>query len=177
MKTLFAALFLSALALTTNAQDEPKSQFGKDFLHVWTVSMKNAIDVAEAMPEEYYGYQPADTTKTFGDQIGHIGFTSDYLSKGFVDGDWGEYKDPDTSEMTKAEVVAYLKEKMELATARITSMTDEQANETIDAFGGRKLKRYVTVLFIQDHLTNHRAKANLYIRLKGIKPPAYAYFN
>ncbi len=177
MKTSLSALLLSLITLMAMAQDEPKSQFGKDFLHVWTVSMKNAIDVAEAMPEEYYGYKPADTTKTFGDQIGHIGFTCDYLSKGFVEGEWGEYKDPDTSEMSKAEVVAYLKEKMDLATARIKSMTDEQANETIEAFAGRKLKRYVTVLFIQDHLTNHRAKANLYIRLKGIKPPAYAFFN
>ncbi len=177
MKTFYSALLLSLITLTAMAQEEPKSQFAKDFMHVWGVSMKNAIDVAEAMPEEYYGYQPTDSSKTFGDQIGHIAFTCDFLSKGFVDGEWGEYKDPDTSDMSKAEVVAYLREKMELATARIKSMTDEQADETIEAFAGRKLKRYITVLFIQDHLTNHRAKANLYIRMKGITPPAYAYFN
>ncbi|MEQ9297122.1 MAG: hypothetical protein RIF33_01095 [Cyclobacteriaceae bacterium] len=60
---------------------------------------------------------------------------------------------------------------MALATERIKSMTDNQANETIDAFAGKKLKRYIPVLFVQDHMANHRAKANLYIRMKGLKPP------
>ncbi|MEM8894742.1 MAG: DinB family protein [Bacteroidota bacterium] len=177
MKSLFTLLVLLFVSLSAMAQDEPQSQFGKDFLHVWTVSMKNTIDVAEAMPAEYYNYQPADSTQTFAGQIGHIAFTCDFLTKGFIEGDWVDFQEPNVSEMTKAEVVDYLRGNIELATARIKSMTEEQANETIEAFGGRKLKRYITVLFVQDHLAHHRAKANLYIRMKGIKPPAYAYFN
>ena len=30
--------------------------------------------------------------------------------------------------------------------------------------------------FVQDHITNHRAKANLYVRIADIKPPGYGYF-
>lgn len=177
MKTLVLIISFHLFAVAANAQSEPRSQFGQDFLHVWIVSAQNTVDVAEAMPEAYYRFQPTDSSKTFGDQIGHIAFTCDNLSRGFVEGTWGEYKDPDTSDMSKAEVIAYLKESLALATQRISAMTDDQANEVIEAFGGRPLKRYITVLFIQDHLANHRAKANLYIRMKGIKPPAYAYFN
>ncbi|MFY0601565.1 MAG: DinB family protein [Cyclobacteriaceae bacterium] len=178
MKNFTLTLLFLSLSFAVIAQsDEPQSQFAKDFLHVWSVSSRITIEVAEAMPEELYGYKPSDSSKTFGDQIAHIAFTCGYLSNGFVNSDWGEYKDPDTQDMTKAEVIELLKQNLEVATQNIASMTDEQANETIKAFGGRMLKRYITILFIQDHLTNHRAKANLYIRMNNIKPPEYGFFN
>lgn len=178
MRNLIFTFIMVFSVLVSKAQDyNPQSQFAKDFFSVWKVSMQNAIDVAEAMPEELYGYKPADSSKTFGDQIGHIAFVTPYLAKGFVSADWGEYKDPDTRGMTKVEIIEMLKASLKEATEIIAAMTEEQANETIKAFGGKMLKRYVTILFIQDHLSNHRAKANLYIRINGIKPPDYAFFN
>jgi len=171
---LFGLVFISHL----NAQDlEPQSQFAQDFLPVWEVSTRNALDVAEAMPENLYGYKPNDSSMTFGDQVGHIAFTVKFLSDGFLKGEWSEYKNPDTSEMTKAEVIELLRTNIEKATTSFCGMTNDEANEVIQAFGGRELKRYVTFLFIQDHLTNHKAKANLYIRMNGLTPPDYAFFN
>ena len=172
------ATIFCLLTVTLSAQNqEPQSQFAKDFLHVWGVSVKNTVDVAEAMPEELYSFQPNDSSKTFGDQLGHIAFTVKFLTDGFVNGIWTEFKDPDTSEMSKEEVIDLLKTNLAVATANIASMSEEEANETIQAFAGRMLKRYVTILFVQDHMTNHRAKANLYIRMNSIVPPDYAFFN
>ncbi len=171
-------LILIYVSLALSAQDyNPQSQFAKDFIPVWIVSVKNTLDVAKAMPEELYNYQPNDSSKTFGDQIGHIAMTSLYLAKGFVNGDWGTYDDGQMEGKTKDEIVSLLETNLNEATNLIVSMTEEASTETIKAFGGKMLKRYVTILFIQDHLTNHRAKANLYIRMNDIKPPAYAFFN
>ncbi|MFY0607805.1 MAG: DinB family protein [Cyclobacteriaceae bacterium] len=178
MKHLLHVILCLLFSGSAMAQDyEPQSQFAKDFLHVWQVSTRNAIEVAEAMPDSLYSFKPAKESKTFGDQIGHIAFTLEFLSDGFAKDNWGEYKDPVTADMSKQEIIDYLKQNIELATQSICDMTEEASTETIKAFAGRELKRYVTILFIQDHLTNHRAKANLYIRMNGINPPEYAFFN
>ena len=178
MKHLLQVTFLLFFSSSSIAQDyEPQSQFAKDFLHVWQVSTRNAVDVAEAMPDSLYSFKPTEFSKTFADQIGHIAFTVGYLSNGFAKDEWGEYKDPVTAEMNKQEVIDLLKKNIEVATQSICHMTEESSTQNIKAFGGRELKRYVTILFIQDHLTNHRAKANLYIRMNGINPPEYAFFN
>ncbi|MEO9477228.1 MAG: DinB family protein [Cyclobacteriaceae bacterium] len=178
MKKLNLTILFSLLAISLFAQDmEPKSQFAKDYLSIWQVTTKNVIDIAEAMPEDFYDYKPNDSSKTFADQIGHIAMTTLYLSKGFVNGDWGTYNDGSMAGKSKTEVVDLLKENLDESTKIIAGMPDEAANETIKAFGGKMVKRYVAVLFIQDHLTNHKAKANLYIRMNDIKPPAYAFFN
>ena len=176
MRKLFILLTLAG-TLVTSAQDyQPQSQFAKDFLPVWLSSAEHTLEVARAMPAELYQYQPNDSSKTFAGQIGHIAFTSLYLANSFALEIRAPYEDPDTSGMTKDELVSYLEKQLDAATKAICAMTDEQANETVKAFGGKMVKRYVGVLFVQDHLANHRAKANLYIRMNDIKPPAYRYF-
>lgn len=178
MKKLFILILFSNSSLLAIAQEnQPQSQFAADWIDVWKVGVQNTLDVAESMPENLYSFQPNDSSKTFGDQMGHIAFTVKFLVDGFIDNNWGEYKDPNTQGMTKNEVITLLKNNLTYTTKKIERMTNEQANETIEAFGGKMLKRYVTILFIQDHLTNHRAKANLYIRMNGLIPPDYGYFN
>ncbi|MEP0365760.1 MAG: DinB family protein [Cyclobacteriaceae bacterium] len=178
MKKFNLTLLFSLLAISLFAQDmEPQSQFAKDYLSIWKVTTKNAIDIAEAMPEDLYDYKPNDSSKTFADQIGHIAMTTLYLSKGFVNTEWGKYDDGSMAGKSKDEVVALLKANLEESTKLIAGMSEEASTETIKAFGGKMVKRYVALLFIQDHLTNHKAKANLYIRMNDIKPPAYAFFN
>ncbi|WP_258103251.1 DinB family protein [Marinoscillum sp. MHG1-6] len=176
-RPLYFLILISLSMQFVNAQDlEPQSQFAKDFLPVWQASTRHLIAVAGAMPEELYDYQPNDSSKTFGDQIGHIAFTCLYLSNGFAADDWGDYKDPDTSEMTKEEVVDLLIRNLGEATRLICAMTEEASKEVVRGFGGVMVKRYIAVLFVQDHLCNHRAKANLYIRMNDITPPSYTYF-
>lgn len=158
------------------AQSEPKSEFAKDFLPVWTTSTNIAVQVAEAMPEDLYDFKPNDSSMTFREQIIHIGFTSYFLTAYFTQEEKPEYNEPDMAGKSKDEVVAYLKENIAKATAMIAEQTDAQMKEEVQAFSGEMMKRYMTIYFVQDHLTNHRAKANLYIRINNIKPPEYGFF-
>jgi len=41
---------------------------------------------------------------------------------------------------------------------------------------GNTVSRAFAFFYVQDHVTNHRAKANLYIRMNNIKPPAYTWW-
>ena len=56
MKHWFIA-FALIVASQAIAQDNPKSEFARDFLPVWTTSTNNAVEVAQAMPEELYDYK------------------------------------------------------------------------------------------------------------------------
>lgn len=170
---LFCIGFTTALA---SDPPEANSQFARDFMPAWQVSTQNAIDVAEAMPADLYDYKPNDSSMTFREQITHISFTTLFLAKMFAADEPTEYKEPDLTGKSKEEVVNYLKGNLQQATQLIADMSEKAANEEVKVFSGKMMKRYVAVLFVQDHLTNHRAKANLYIRMNDIKPPAYGFF-
>ena len=38
-----------------------------------------------------------------------------------------------------------------------------------------EVSRAFALFYVQDHLANHRAKANLYVRMNGIEPPTYTW--
>ncbi|WP_170148115.1 DinB family protein [Marinoscillum furvescens] len=168
-------VFLSAVAAYA-ADPEPKSQYVKDILPVWEVSTQNALAVARAMPADLYDFKPSDSSMTFSEQIVHIAYTSLWLTQRFAADQVQEYSQPDFSGKSKEEVVAYLEGNLKKATELLVAMPEEKAQEEVKVFSGKMLKRYVALMFVQDHLANHRAKANLYIRMNDIKPPAYGFF-
>ena len=45
-------------------------------------------------------------------------------------------------------------------------------DEEVQFFAGPMSKRQILVL-MNDHLTHHRGQMIVYVRLKGVKPPAY----
>ncbi len=176
MKTIITSAFLFfALAVFAEGIEEAKSSFGQDFLKVWEVSTTNAIDVAKAMPEDLYGYKPNDSSKTFAEQMVHIATSTEGLAKRFLLGEAGGSQ-PDVSSLTKSDIIKLMESSFRATTEIISNMTEVQAKETIKVFGGKEVARYMAVMFIQDHLANHRAKANLYIRMNDITPPRYGFF-
>ncbi|XOV94321.1 MAG: DinB family protein [Bacteroidota bacterium] len=176
MKTIITTFFvIITIALYAEGGKEAKSSFGKNFLPIWEVSTNNALDVAKAMPEDLYNYKPNDSSKTFAEQLVHIATSTEGLMKRFVTGEGGG-SNPNASEMSKAEIIELMQNSFAAATDVVAGMTEEQANETIKVFGGKEVTRYIAVMFVQDHLANHRAKANLYIRINDIVPPRYSFF-
>lgn len=176
MKNLLTLIFCFFTIVVLAGDQEPKSQYVKDILPVWEVSTQNALEVARAMPADLYDYQPNDSSMTFSEQIVHIAYTSLWLTQRFAADEMQEYNQPDFSGKSKEEVVAYLEGNLKKATELLLAMPDEKAQEEVKVFSGKMLKRYVALMFVQDHLANHRAKANLYIRMNDIKPPAYGFF-
>lgn len=173
---LVTCCMLVMLSAFSQGGIEAQSSFGKHFLPIWEVSTKNAIDVAMAMPDDLYSFKPNDSSKTFAEQMVHIATSTSGLAKRFVTGESGGGNNPNAAEMSKSEIINLMKESFAETTGIIAAMTETQANETVQVFGGKEVTRYMAVMFVQDHLTNHRAKANLYIRINDIRPPRYAFF-
>lgn len=158
----------------TNTQ--PKTEFTKMFLPVWLEAKKHCLEVAEAMPEEKYGYRPTEVSKSFAEQMVHIGYTIELLTKRYVQGMEVTPNSPDASKMSKAEIIALLHKGFDYTTHVIQNIGQSQLDETCVMYhSGNTVSRAFALFYVQDHMANHRAKSNLYLRMNDIDPPEYTW--
>ena len=179
MKKLFSAMLFTLIVFTgISAQDNslPKTPFTKMYLPVWEEARNHCLEVAKSMPEENYRYKPTEVSKTFAEQMVHIAYTIPLLTKRYVQGMDVEVVRPDASEMTKAQIIQLMEEGFAYTTSVIMNIEQEQLDETTVMFhSGNTVSRAFAFFYVQDHMANHRAKSNLYIRMKGIDPPEYTW--
>ena len=168
--------FLFSLGIHAQIENTPKTEFTRMYLPVWEEARDHCLDVARAMPEDLYAYKPTEVSKTFGEQMVHIGYTIELLTKRYVQGMEVEPNAPDANAMTKSEILDLLEKGFTYTTQVIYSIEQKQLDETCVMYhSGNTVSRAFAFFYVQDHLTNHRAKANLYLRMNDIEPPEYTW--
>ena len=178
MNKFLLTLLVVVASVSLNAQSGrlPKTEFTQMYLPVWLEAQKHCLEVAEAMPEELYGYHPTEVSKSFAEQMVHIGHTIELLTKRYVQGMEVKPNTPDASKMTKTEILQLLTKGFDYTTEVIYAIEQEQLDETCKMYhSGNMVSRAFALFYVQDHLTNHRAKANLYLRMNGLEPPEYTW--
>lgn len=143
----------------------------EDFQAKWKNAAAYSMEVAEAMPEGDYDYQPSPEVRTFEQQMIHsiknmIWLSSTYMTDKKFEGDL------DKAEYNKAEVVALLKDAFAFTTEAVVQLQPHDLNMTVKFFAGPKHLRQILTL-MNDHLTHHRGQAIIYLRMKGVEPPKY----
>lgn len=192
MKTLFASIYSCAgLFLLTyctpptdSAQAEetesvaPTYVFATQHAMTWEEAIKQMDELADAMPEEMYDYKPHDSLMSFAEQLVHIGGSSKVMSNMFLKDIQPDGPPPslDVSTMSKQEIKSMVRTNLEEAGEIMETVSDEQLQEEVKSFSGNMMTRRQAIMFIHDHLTNHKAKANLYVRVSGNEPPSYRYY-
>lgn len=177
MKRILALAFiLTSTLVFSQAGKTPKTPFTKMYLPVWLEARDHCLDVARAMPEELYSYKPTEISKTFGEQMVHIAHTVELLTQRYVQGMEVTPNTPDASKMTKSEILDLLEMGFAYTTQVIYEIEQAQLDETCVMYhSGNTVSRAFALFYVQDHMANHRAKANLYIRMNGIQPPEYTW--
>ena len=176
---LLLTLFISVLFLNPiYSQDaaSPKTDFTRMYLPIWLEAREHCLAVARAMPEELYPYKPTEVSKTFAEQMVHIGYTVEFLTQRYVQGMEVEANGPDATKMTKAEIIKMLEDGFDYVSKMINTIEQKQLEETCVMFhSGNTVSRAFAFFYVQDHMANHRAKANLYVRMNNIQPPEYTW--
>jgi uncharacterized damage-inducible protein DinB len=178
MKNLILIFALVSVYTFAQAQSAttPKTAFTKMYLPVWLEAKKHCLEVAKAMPEASYSYKPTEVSKTFAEQMVHIAHTVELLTQRYVQGMDVQPNTPDASKMTKAEIIAYLEKGFDYTTHVIYSIDQAKLDETCVMYhSGNTVSRAFAFFYVQDHMANHRAKANLYVRMNNIQPPEYTW--
>ncbi|MGK7394578.1 MAG: DinB family protein [Candidatus Cyclobacteriaceae bacterium M3_2C_046] len=174
--SILIAGLITGFSISEKSKSAAVAKFGEMYGPIWQMAMDHTLEVAEAMPEEKYDFKPTAVSKTFGEQMVHIAHSSVGISKFMLLGEQGRSPEPKASEMSKAEIINLLKENMGMVKDIIKSMSEEDMMAMTKTFGGNEIPKSQAIIFIHDHLTNHRAKANLYIRMNDMDPPSYKYY-
>ena len=171
------AFVLLAWSWGANAQVKlPLTPFGKMYLPVWLEAKRHCLDVANAMPDSLYAYRPTTVSKSFAEQMVHIAHTIPLLCKRYVEGLDVKSAPPDASTMSKQEIIKMLTDSFDYVTGVIYEIPQAKLDETCVMYhSGNTVSRALAFIYVQDHMANHRAKANLYIRMNNITPPEYTW--
>jgi uncharacterized damage-inducible protein DinB len=150
-----------------------------EFVHDWQISKEFTLDVADAMPAEFYGFRPNPDEMTFGEQMLHIAVSNVYrfqqitgLQPPFLV-DLSKPLNPD-----KANVLKVLGQSFDFVIEALPRITPEQLQRTwhIPSWKGRNDpdgRAMILNMFV--HTAHHRAQCEVYLRAKGIKPPDYTF--
>jgi len=119
---------------------------------------------------------PIKRVRVFAEQMVHIASASKLLTQRYVEGMEVKPNTPKANGLSKEEIVQLLKESFAYTEEVIITIKQEKLDETCVMYhSGNTVSRAFALFYVQDHLTNHRAKANLYIRMQDIQPPAYTW--
>ncbi|MFL6247724.1 MAG: DinB family protein [Vicinamibacterales bacterium] len=170
MRTLQAALLIYLLAQATMAlaenQPNPLSAHNK---MVYGVMKKILVRSAEKMPEEQYGFRPAESVRTFGQIVGHIA-DAQYRFCSVVIGEKNPSPNIEKTKTTKTDLIAALKEAGAYCDRAYDGMTDASAVETVKFFGSDTPK-FGVLTINANHTMEHYGNLVTYMRMKDIVPP------
>jgi len=174
MKNLLTILALSLPAL---AQTTVKDALVKH----WKVTTDFTIAVAEKMPADGYGFKPVPEELSFGQLMAQIALAnvgacanaSGMPRPATPPAIAGALKD-ESGSVEKAAAIQYLRTTFDFCNQAVASMTPEK----LDAVAGpanRKMTGFEWLWAYFTHTAHHRGQAEVYLRVKGIKPPDYTF--
>ena len=169
-KFLLNILYTTILVLGTNLVHS-QSTFLDDYKLKWKNATEYTLEFAKAMPEEYYSFKPAPVEMTYGEQLKHIAGNMVWLSSSYLNGAKTTL-DPVNAGNSKKEIIAILEKSFVYASQTIDQLNEKILNQNVSFFAGIMTKRRI-MLLMTDHVTHHRGQLVVYLRLKGIEPPAY----
>ncbi len=161
-------LFLVLAILPISSRDANAQLISKqEIINAYTRLSDYTIAVAETMPAEFYGHKPNEEIMTFAEQMNHVAGSNYFIGTILKKEMRKELKATD-----KAQVMADLKESCEYAKKALEEATMDDLMEEMEFFTGPRT-RFHAYLFMVDHMTHHRGYSIVYLRTKGIAPPAF----
>jgi uncharacterized damage-inducible protein DinB len=170
----FLPVMLIAPLYGALSQEDP---FIQDFLQRWESSKEYMVAVAEAMPEEAYGFKPVAEEMTFAEQLMHIAVVIEWHTFSRFGGLDTPFRSDDfrADGHSKDQIIRILEREFDKATEFIKMFDPYRLDET-NTYAQFIRTRRQFLLLLADHVTHHRGQMLVYLRLKGIKPPNYIQF-
>lgn len=172
------ALALLAVALPLLSQTTVKDALVKH----WKVTGDFTIAVAEAMPAENYNYRPSPEEMTYGQLMAHIVgadmgacAVASGMERPALTGQIAVWaKAQDKTDVDKESALAFAKQIFAFCNTAVASMTPERF-DAVQGPAARNLTGFEWLWSYFTHTAHHRGQAEVYLRMKGIKPPTYVF--
>jgi uncharacterized damage-inducible protein DinB len=166
---------LIALSATAAAQTSPTTQTATihgDLVKDWTAMKDMMAKIAEAMPEDKYGFKPTPAQRSFGEHVMHIAQVNMMLIQSLG------AKTPapaiNMNATTKADRIKAMTGTFDYAIAVINGFDNKTIQDTIQApFMGPSTRARI-LFFLLGHTWDTYGQMAVYLRLNGVTPPASA---
>lgn len=159
-----AGLFIAPMFAADEAA--APSKFQQEFLKHWTTAKDLATAVADAMPADGYSFKPNPEEMSFGEQIVHIAGANYTYCSTRLTGAKSPFQKPAT--IDKPTAMKVLADSFDYCTEAISGVKDLDAP-------GKPMSAREVMLGVYGHMAHHRGQAEVYLRVKGIKPPQYKF--
>jgi len=176
MKTKLFALI--ALALPGFAQTGIKDALAKH----WKTSGDFTIAVAKTMPTESYNFRPNPEEMNFGQLMAHIALANlgaCVRASGMPRPElpakiaaWS--KDTNKIDVDRDTAIQFLSDTFSFCSSAVNSMSPEKLSSMVGP-EGRQTTAFEILWSYFTHTAHHRGQAEVYLRVKGIKPPEYVF--
>jgi uncharacterized damage-inducible protein DinB len=175
--TLLCLLFISSAVAQTGKLDSVLTV--NEFVQDWKISKQFTIAVADIMPAEFYNFKPNPEEMTFGEQMVHIAGANVFRFHE-ITGIEPPFKfDPGNPPASdKQNAMKLLQQSFDYVIRVLPLITPAQLTHTwhIPTWKGRTDpdgRAMIMNMFV--HTAHHRAQCEVYLRVKGIKPPDYSF--
>lgn len=165
-KTLVCLMFCGVLS---HAAEADMAALNGDVKFLFGLAKNNIIKAAQKMPEEHYGFKPAEGVRTYVQLLGHIADASYMFCKAVE----GEQHKPaiEKTVTTKAAMVDEVTKAMAYCDSVVEKSSGDALLRKVKFFG--RERTVVGVLdFNSVHLFEHYGNLVTYMRMKGIVPPS-----
>ena len=146
---------------------------------------KNTLQIAEEIPEDKYGFRPAEGTKTVAELLAHIALSAKFQEQinlvekrttmeGF---DFMGFLGPLLAEQakprTKAKIIALLTTEGEKFAKAVEALPEDFLGQAVampPGAGQASRTRFDMLMSVKEHEMHHRGQLMLIERMLGIKP-------
>jgi uncharacterized damage-inducible protein DinB len=166
-----AGLCVTGLLMTRGVWAQSDSPLASALVKHWETSKDLTLAVANAMPDDSYGFKATDAEMSFGEQMNHIAQADEnYCS--FAFGEKPSMQKP--ADNSKATAIKNLTAEFDFCIAGTKKMSDAELLKPV-SMRGNKTSGFELLWGGFTHTAHHRGQAEVYLRLKGITPPAYKF--
>ena len=156
-----------------------ESDFKAMFVKHWQMAKEFTLAVAEAMPAESYNFKPNPEELSFGQLMIHIA-SQNSDSCASATGTKPPLSIPSSDimvppETDKPTAIKLLTLSFDTCAKELDAMPPEQWNKEVYKFRGQPVLASEALWYTFTHTAHHRGQAEVYLRMKNIKPPAWRF--
>ena len=171
-----------ALGIPALAQSNADQTSIKDVLvKHWKVTTDFTIAVAKLMPAESYGFRPVPEELSFGQLMVQIAganlsacANASGLTRPPIPQKIAQAVREEKAEVDKDEAVQFLIDSFAFCNRAVASTAPEKLS-AVTGPANRQMTAFEWFWAYFTHTAHHRGQAEVYLRIKGIKPPDYVF--
>ncbi len=169
--------FFALLVLTFISNGVYAQLTSSQIVAEWQRAKAYTKEYLDAMPAADYGFKPTPEIRSFAEQMLHLTDGNYYFSSSISGkvSPLGKESAEKTVAQTKEATTNAVMASYDFIINIIQDMTPAQLQEKVN-MQGHDITKTVALLKAFEHQTHHRGQTTIYLRLKGIKPPAEKLF-